>query len=180
MISRGRRVRRGGPPRRGQSLVELALLLPLLALIMLGTIDLGRAFFAHQRLTNAVKEGALFGMRYPTYLTATSTNPLNNNSADPNNVVYQVRQEGAGADGTADPNLTITVSANSSSDVLCYAGRSTTLLATGSFPGDCTKASTGDTIQVRATYAFQPLTKQIIGIVGAPLQLRATVRMVII
>ena len=91
-----------------------------------------------------------------------------------------MRQEGAGADGTGDPNLTITVSANSGSDVLCYAGRSTTLLATGSFPGDCTKASTGDTIQVRATYAFRPLTTQIAGIVGAPLRLRATVRMVII
>jgi Flp pilus assembly protein TadG len=180
MISRGRRVRRGDPPRRGQSLVELALLLPLLALIMLGTIDLGRAFFAYQRLTNAVKEGALYGVRYPTHLTATSTNPLNNNSANPNNIVYQVRQESAAGDGTADPNLTITVVSSSGSDILCYEGRSTTLLATGNFPGDCKYASTGDTIQVRATYAFQPFTKQIIGIVGAPLQMRATVRMVII
>ena len=173
-------MRRGGPPRRGQSLVELALLMPLLALIMLGTIDLGRAFFAYQRLTNAVKEGALYGIRYPTHLTATSTNPLNNNSANPNNIVYQVRQESARSDGTVDPDLTITVSANSGSDVLCYAGRSTTLLATGSFPGDCRYAETGDTIQVRATYAFRPLTTQIVGIVGAPLQMRATVRMVII
>ena len=170
----------GGAARRGQSLVELALLLPLLALILLGTIDLGRAFFAHQRLTNAVREGALYGMRYPTHLTTTSTAPANTNSADPNNIVYQVRQESAGSDGTADPNLTITISASSGSDVLCYAGRSTTLLATGSFPGDCTYAETGDTIQVRATYAFRPLTTQLVGIVGAPLRLRATVRMVII
>lgn len=180
MTSRKRGARRGSPPRRGQSLVELALLLPLLALLLLGTIDLGRAFFAHQRLIGAVREGALFGIRYPAYLTATSTNPLNSNSADPNNVVYRVRQEGAGSDGTTDPNLTVAVTANSSSDVLCYAGRSTTLLATGSFPGDCTYAETGDTIQVRATYAFRPLTTQIIGIVGAPLSMRATVRMVII
>lgn len=169
------RARRGEAGRRGQSLVELALLLPLLALILVGTLDLGRAFFAHQRLTNAVREGALFGIRYPAQLAATSTVA----SADPYNVVYQVRQEGAGADGSPDPNLAVTVVPNSGSDVRCYAGRTTTLLATGSFPGDCAKAGTGDTIQVSATYAFRPLTAQLIGNVGTPLRLRATVRMMI-
>src|SRR3712207_4140 len=51
---------------RGQSLVELALTLPLLALILLGTVDLARAFFYYQRLTNAVREGALVGTFDPT------------------------------------------------------------------------------------------------------------------
>jgi Flp pilus assembly protein TadG len=164
-----------GAGRRGQSLVELALLLPLLALIMVGTLDLGRAFFASQRLTNAVREGALFGIRYPAQATATSTAA----SADPYNVVYQVRQEGAGADGRPDANLTIAATASSASDVRCYAGRSTTLLATGAYPGDCATAKTGDTIQVSASYAFRPLTLQLAGNIGSPLWLRATVRMVI-
>lgn len=167
-----------GERQRGQSLTELALMLPLLTLIMLGTIDLGRAFFAYQRLTNAVKEGALFGIHSPAQLTASGIGSTAS-SADPYNIVYQVRQEGANGSGTADPALSLTIVANSSSDILCYAGRSTTLLTTGNFPGDCAKAQIGDTLQVRATYAFQPLTTKIIGIVGASLRMRATVRMVI-
>jgi hypothetical protein len=161
-------------------LVELALVLPVLALIMVGALDLGRAFIAHQRLTNAVKEGALFGIHYPAQLTATSLAPLLIKAyPDPYNVAYQVRQEGAGEGGGADPALSLEIKASGDSDIVCYAGRSTTLLATGSFPGDCAKAKTGDTIRVRATYAFRPITPGLAGLIGTPLRLRATVHMVI-
>ena len=54
------------PDHRGQSLVEFALTLPLLLLIVMGTVDLGRAYFRVENLTNAVKEGAFFGARAPT------------------------------------------------------------------------------------------------------------------
>jgi Flp pilus assembly protein TadG len=50
---------------RGQSLVELALSLPLLLLILLGTVDLGRAFFDYVELRNAAREGAGYGARRP-------------------------------------------------------------------------------------------------------------------
>jgi Flp pilus assembly protein TadG len=176
-MTRWRRRPRQVAARRGQSLVELALLLPVLALIVLGTVDLGRAFFAYERLVNAAREGALFGVHYPAQLTATSTTTPS--SADPYNVVYRVRQESASASGTADPDLGITVTSDGNSDVRCYAGRSTTPLATGSFAGDCSTAKSGDTIQVRASYAFRPLTTQLVGIVGASFRMRATARMVI-
>jgi hypothetical protein len=52
--------------RRGQSLVELALALPVLLLLMLGTIDLGRMFFNYIELRNAVREGAAYLARNPT------------------------------------------------------------------------------------------------------------------
>ena len=161
--------------RRGQSLVELALLLPVLALIVLGTVDLGRAFFAYQRLTNAVMQGALYGSHYPAQATSTST-PT---SADPYNIVYQVRQEGASSGGVSDSDLGITVTSASSSDILCYSGRTATLLTNGSYAGDCSKATTGDTLQVRGTYAFRPLATQLVGLVGASLTMRATVKVVI-
>ena len=45
---------------RGQSLVELALVLPLLALILLGILDLGRVFHAYITITNAAREGAFY------------------------------------------------------------------------------------------------------------------------
>ena len=51
------------PHRRtaGQSLVEFALLLPILALLLVGVFDLGRAFHVRITLNNASREAARFG-----------------------------------------------------------------------------------------------------------------------
>lgn len=46
---------------RGQALVEAALILPIVILILLLTIDLGRAFFTQVGLRNAAREAAIFG-----------------------------------------------------------------------------------------------------------------------
>jgi Flp pilus assembly protein TadG len=49
----------GNPAReRGAAAVEFALLLPVLLLIIFGTIDFGRAFNAQITLTQAAREGA--------------------------------------------------------------------------------------------------------------------------
>jgi Flp pilus assembly protein TadG len=50
-MSRGR-----GPG--GQSLVEFALILPVLLLILLGLFDFGRAIYAYSSISNAAREGA--------------------------------------------------------------------------------------------------------------------------
>jgi Flp pilus assembly protein TadG len=52
----------------GASLVELALALPALLLIMLGTIDLGRLYFDYIELRAAVVDGASYASRNPTDL----------------------------------------------------------------------------------------------------------------
>jgi Flp pilus assembly protein TadG len=44
--------------RRGQSLVEFALVLPLLVMVVFGVLELGRVFFAYIAITNASREGA--------------------------------------------------------------------------------------------------------------------------
>ncbi len=49
------RARAGG---RGQALVELALALPLLALLLFGIIDFGLGLSARIQVSNAVREGA--------------------------------------------------------------------------------------------------------------------------
>lgn len=49
----------------GQSLVELALLLPVLLLILAAALDLGRAFQAHIVVINAAREGARYASLYP-------------------------------------------------------------------------------------------------------------------
>jgi len=51
--------------RRGQSLVEMALLLPVLLLIILGLIEFGRAFFFYTMISNVAREGARYGMVHP-------------------------------------------------------------------------------------------------------------------
>ena len=45
---------------RGQSLVEAALALPLVIMLMLGMLDLGRAFFILVELNDAADEGAVY------------------------------------------------------------------------------------------------------------------------
>ena len=43
--------------RRGQALVEFALILPILLVILLGTVDAGRLIFAYNSVANAAREG---------------------------------------------------------------------------------------------------------------------------
>ena len=54
-----------GKARRGQGVVEMALLMPLLALILVGAIDLGRVYIDAARMNNAVKEAAAIGLYQP-------------------------------------------------------------------------------------------------------------------
>ena len=51
---------------RGQSMVELALVLPLLVLLMLIAIDFGRIYFSYIEINNAAREGAKYGAQAPT------------------------------------------------------------------------------------------------------------------
>jgi Flp pilus assembly protein TadG len=52
--------------REGQSLVEFGLAMPLLLLLCLATLDLGRVFFDYIQLRQAVREGAGYASRNPS------------------------------------------------------------------------------------------------------------------
>ena len=56
---------RAGPRAReaGQSTVELALALPLLLLLLLGLVDLGRAYGVAATIGNAAREAAIYAAR---------------------------------------------------------------------------------------------------------------------
>ncbi len=60
-----RAAKRLGRDERGQSLVEMTLVVGLLLLLVAGTVDLGRAFHTYIVLTNAAREGARWGSHYP-------------------------------------------------------------------------------------------------------------------
>jgi Flp pilus assembly protein TadG len=51
----------GKMPRRGQAVVEFALILPLFVLLVFGALELGRAMLRVHLLNNAVREGARVG-----------------------------------------------------------------------------------------------------------------------
>jgi len=50
---------------RGQSLVEIAISLPVIILLLLGTIDFGMAIFSYAIIRDAAQEGALYGSFNP-------------------------------------------------------------------------------------------------------------------
>lgn len=57
---------------RGQSLVELALVLPLFGLVLLMAVDFGRAYFTYIQANNAAREAAYFAATGPNGPTDTA------------------------------------------------------------------------------------------------------------
>jgi hypothetical protein len=55
----------------GQSMVELALALPLLIMIVIGLIEMGIIFASYVSLVNAAREGAIFASMYPALVSST-------------------------------------------------------------------------------------------------------------
>jgi Flp pilus assembly protein TadG len=51
---------------RGQSLVEMALLLPILLVLVLGALEFGRLFYTKIVITNAAREGVYYLSLNPT------------------------------------------------------------------------------------------------------------------
>ena len=165
------RIARGGPRGRacgGQNLIELALLMPLLALLMLGAIDLARVFIAHTRLTDAVMAGAVYAGHFP---------------ADTSTITARAYAASNGQLGTLGTDFTV----DTTSGILCYQGQTTTLIATTPTAGKCTAknadntlvARPSDTIELTARYAFKPITGQLLTLLGSHYTIRAHVRMVI-
>lgn len=103
-INRGRG-RRKSP---GQSLVEFALVLPVLAMMLLGAVDLTRAFYYYVALQNATRETARVAIDYPSQYDDTSACAAGHQEALP----YIDVSCGAGtltispaANGSANPPL---------------------------------------------------------------------------
>src|SRR5437870_10171010 len=69
----GMRCQRFSFSRKGQAIVETALLLPILMLLVMGSADLGRVFYYSIAVTNAAREAA----RQGTYYDPTANPPAN-------------------------------------------------------------------------------------------------------
>src|SRR5438034_6510408 len=85
------RIRRSVDRRSGRpavAAVELAILLPVLVLIVLGCIDFGRFAYNYIAVTNAARAGAAYGMMN-NYTSSTLSNWTGNNNANPTTGITQ-------------------------------------------------------------------------------------------
>lgn len=95
--------------RRGQSLVEFALIIPLFLLLLVSIFDLGRAVFAYNTLTNAAREGvrmAIVNQDIPTIVARAKQQTAVVELNDPSVVVgfYQMKTDGTpDRTGTCSP-----------------------------------------------------------------------------
>jgi len=123
-------------PKGGQALVELALIIPIFLLLIAGAIDLGRLFYAYVAITDASKEGALYGATNPSCQTqADCGNPLN--------VVWHVQSEAG--------NLTDANGNPLNPTIACLTPDG----GAAAVPSECTP---GDTYQVGVSYVFKLIT----------------------
>jgi len=83
---------------RGQALVELALILPLMVLLLAAALDLGRLFYSGITVTNAAREGAIEAAIDPALFVAGQ--PCN---ATTNRVMCRTINESAGSFVTIVP-----------------------------------------------------------------------------
>lgn len=61
---------------RGQSVLEFALILPLMLVVTLGIIEFGRAYYQYNTLTKAIRDGARYMSKH-VYSSAYETNTKN-------------------------------------------------------------------------------------------------------
>ena len=121
----------------GQSLVEVALALPLLLLILIGLADLGRAFYYTTAIASAARQGAAY--------VATTASPVPATLKD--KACRATGIDPSGACGTAVTLADCQIAGN-----LCAYDVTTAVPAGG--PG-CDGTSTPGTVAVQATYALQ-------------------------
>ena len=64
------------PDSRGTAVVEFAIIFPVLAMLVFGVIDFGRAFFLRNNLVSAVREGARYGATLTSPCIAASSTAI--------------------------------------------------------------------------------------------------------
>ncbi len=109
----------------GQNILEFALVLPFLAIIVFGVLDLGRIFFATIGLTNAAREGA----RYLTMNPDDVSNDYGAYSGSEAAVIDEANYSGLTITGS---NVVVTCS-NGDGDDFCDSGTAATVTVTYDF-----------------------------------------------
>jgi len=121
----------------GQSLVEMAMVLPIAFILITGFFDLGRAIFYYSSITNAVREATRYAIVHKDDLDAAFNNPTDNSLQD------KVLEYAFGLTGTPEP-LT-------KDDISVIVEKEDNYFST---------------VSIEAVYPYQPITPGIIQIFG--------------
>jgi Flp pilus assembly protein TadG len=168
--------------RRGQSLVELALALPVVLLLGPAVADLGRAVYYHEAVSNAARQAlriAVLDVQKPAGNTACSGGgssaslssvipPLSGNSLATigNEVGLESTYTGTPA-ASAIAGATLTVTWHCASNIAV-----TNASATATDPSD----TGSDSIEVQITYPMTLITPFLANFMASPVQIRADVQ----
>ena len=139
--SRHRRVRA-----RGQSLVEFALVLPVILVVILLALDFGRGFFAWVTVTNASRAGAAFA----------ASNPQ------------------AGWGGTPNPAIVAVYRSQITTDLLPTNCSLQSPIPLPVFSGSPAPYGLGGSASVTLTCTFNPITPLVSAIIGSNLPVTST------
>lgn len=131
----------------GQSLLEFALIFPLVFFLITGFLDLGRAVFYYSSLTNAVREATRYAIVHKDELNAAYNNPTDNSLQD------KVLEYALGLSGTHDP-LT-------KDDIIVIPEKVDNYFTT---------------ISIEVTYPYRPITPGIKELFGSPEGIDLTVQ----
>jgi TadE-like protein len=147
--------------RRGQGLVEFALVIPIFLLVLFGLIDVGRYVYLNSTLSQAAREGARLGSVEVSYRG--STDPACGAIGGP---VCPANDTVLRADITAAANRMMSPFGSVGSVQISCVQKGTTP-PTGSWVGTvCNFNAPGSIISVRVTASFTPITPLISQIFG--------------
>lgn len=135
--------------------MELALVAPILVLLAVGVVDIGRAYRVKTHLANAAWEGASYAQFFPSRVDNSA-----GACADPGNVAFVARNEGGAASA-------FTVAVTKASDGTAINGCDTTSVAPGA------------KVVVTVSTPFDVVTPVAAAIVGSRLTLRTSVQVVV-
>jgi PKD repeat protein/Flp pilus assembly protein TadG len=133
--------------RRGQSVVEFALVLPIFLALLLMAVDFGRLFFTYIQVSNAAREAAAYGATQPTDTVGMQARAV------------QEKNTQSQGEGPLDPIIT------------ACADQSGTSIACSATPGG---AGSGNTLTVTVRQPFTFLTPLINDMFGGSLRMTAS------
>jgi hypothetical protein len=138
--------------RRGQSLVETALVLPILIIILTGMFEIGRAFLFLIATENAAAEGAFYGGTNPACLADDHADTIcmytvEGDSVATEMVYARVREEGQPLINLSESDIVVEIEDESTGTVIC------------TFPS-CTYSDIvkDRVLRVQVTATFEPIT----------------------
>lgn len=117
-----------GDAERGAALVELALIVPVLAVIILSSIDLGRTASFHNKMSNAAREGAAVAQFTPR--------AVDSGCNGDRNIVDRVRKQNESLASESGYTVTVAKKDASTGVLTPYTGCSTTTPSMSFGPGD--------------------------------------------